>query len=759
MRPRGTAIVILVLGTAFLSAYWAVSHAQEGQPLFPAPPVLPPADVPIPPLPKPPEKKVPAKYPGAGSAPKPKADPSLIIPAEVYELPRPLHSEDGVKIKTAEARSVMVVEEDAHIRQVGGMLPPLPGAPGPNAPPPPLFPPLPTPLPAPTPEVKVMDLALPPPIVEPTKLPVVEPTKPLVLPAPPPEPSKVLIPPQMGDLPNGPPVAIQTIDQPKAFVRIQSAGTKTLSLPPIAPPTLAEPNAIYQTTKLGPAPLAEPTGRTLASLQTPHITVEKRCNPSARAGETLVYQLVVRNHGPVQADRIRIEEILSDGVRIVSAEPLPSWQGNKAIWVLPALAVNQEVVLQVSAQGATALESRISVQVGAGERIDTTVQRPVNPAETISIQRPRSPVESITVQLLGPAQVAVGQAALFEVRFTSQAGPLTGVVLHGYLPEGLDTPNGRTIESEMVAGTIPPLTTKTLRMPTTATKPGRYTVNVKVTAQGGVEGSASTAIEVVAAGTLQVQQAPTTRLFVGHDGDLKIEITNQTGRAMRNVTVANRLDDGFDFVAANERGLFQANTRTVYWLLDSLAAGASRSLILRVHASKQGQYQNTVTAKADGITAQCNRERRGHAAGAHRFDDARRRQGSCARSGPRDRLRDPGQKSGSRPPPAMCGAASAVPPGMTPKTVEGCLYAADQAGIVFEPLALGPHENLVLRVSAVAQSVGDQRVRFAVACDQSGTPIQRESQHDGLSRLNEPNSFQALPGNALACRLCLPYPR
>ena len=49
--------------------------------------------------------------------------------------------------------------------------------------------------------------------------------------------------------------------------------------------------------------------------------------------------------------------------------------------------------------------------------------------------------------------------------------------------------------------------------------------------------------------TMLLQPAPTTRLIMGRDGDLRIELVNNTGKALRNITVADRLPDGPDLAS------------------------------------------------------------------------------------------------------------------------------------------------------------------------------------------------------------------
>src|SRR4029079_2881748 len=152
----------------------------------------------------------------------------------------------------------------------------------------------------------------------------------------------------------------------------------------------------------------------------------------------------------------------------------------------------------------------------------------------------------------------------------------------------------RKIEGPVSGMTIAPGETKILKMPVTAAKVGRYPVNVTVvTAQG--EMSARTEIDI-AADTLVLEQAPTTRLLPGRDVDLRIEMANHTGKPLKNVQVATLLPEGFTFLGASDRGLYQANTRAAHWLFDVMPAGVSKTLIVRVNTTKAGQYQNLVSA-------------------------------------------------------------------------------------------------------------------------------------------------------------------
>jgi uncharacterized repeat protein (TIGR01451 family) len=562
-------LAIVLTGLGALGALWAV-NAQE---IFPPPLVL---QLDPPPPAKPPEQKVPAaaKYPLLQTQPlrdKSKPDPTLIIPPEAYDIPHPVQA------------------------------PPLNGAPG-------LLLTEGVALPAP------VVLPAPPavqPIPPPTSLPAQEP-KPIVLPVIPtplPEPTKMLIEPLTKDPPapnnasGAPPPSVvfpsplnnvpaPTAEKPKAFVRLRSAAND-VAPPPIdllpGPPgigPLVPPPGLYL-----------PKTSALLNLQTPAIGVEKRGPATLRAGETQTYQIVIRNLGVVPAQQVRIDEDIPPGARFVSADPQPQWQGTRATWILSAFPPGSEQMLRLTLQADVAMQLGVttSAHVSAMMPISTTAMRPPNPPSPLA------------VRLSGPERASVGKPVAFDVQVTNQSGlPLTGVVLFGYLPEGLIAPGlldehsrpVHEIEGE-VAGVIAPGGVKMLKMPAKVVKPGRYTVVVKLKSSVG-EASATTTIDI-AAEALTVQQAELTRLFLGRDGDLHIDVANGTGKPLHHVQVACVLPEGLDYLGSSDRGMYQGNRRSIYWLIDAMPAGQTTTLAVRVAGTKAGQFQNLVSARADGI--------------------------------------------------------------------------------------------------------------------------------------------------------------
>src|SRR6516162_4385819 len=237
------------MGAGLLGAFWAVS-AQEGGRLWAPPPVFPTGTAT--PVSKGADKKAPAKPPQpADPSRNTKADPTLIVPAEAYDLPRPVQS--GSKPTVPD---LLQVQGTAPLPVIPPPSPERKKAKQPIAPPP--LPAIDTdPLPVPMPPVDpTKPLIVEPPTKEPrpkkSAVPEMQYPPPAVVFPPPalsPEtkkeaavqaPSLVLPPPSVIPETTRTPLAPTSLaqaDKPKAFVRIESAARS-------ATPASQEPGAI-----------------------------------------------------------------------------------------------------------------------------------------------------------------------------------------------------------------------------------------------------------------------------------------------------------------------------------------------------------------------------------------------------------------------------------------------------------------------------------------------------------------------------------
>jgi uncharacterized repeat protein (TIGR01451 family) len=725
-------LAIAVLCTLGIGVYWAYG-AQHGQPLWAPPPVLP-------------------------------TEKGAVV------IPGPTRVDEQPVSKAAPIKKAGANEEKSKVIQAGGALPaPPPMFPAParmpekkeiDAPPPlpqldetkpaleprpvviePAFPPLPkkdVPLPvAPVPQLEPEKVLIkdPPTKIIPPPFPPMEPsTKLIPLPEFKADPPTVTIPPAavveepkkpVGLVPQIEPKIMPQAQSPvaptppedrvKSFVRVRS-GPVPAAPPP--PPVVRDP--VPEPPQPGPAAQSAappPTANALSRVQVPAVTLEKRGPSRLSAHESAVYQLVIRNLGPSAAPQIQIDDEIPAGARIASADPMPQMQVNKAIWVIPGLAAGQEQVIRITLQAKTPIDvsGQTTLQVSSA-----SVAK-----QTSAYQPTRATGDVVALRVKAPAQAAVGAPVVFEIQVGNQADqPLQGIVLHAILPDGLSHPEGREIQGPVDAA-FKPGETKTIRMPTTAAKAGRHSVQIKVVTKSGVEVSDVAHVDVIAAGVL-LQQEPTTRLFPGRHGDVRIELANHTGKPLKNIMVSNRLADGLDFVDASDRGLYQSNSRTVHWVVDQLPAGKTQTLFVRLRGNKAGQYPNLVLAKADGMASQ---QSNGMIVLEALSDLALRvvAKDNQLEMG-RETVYEVHVQNPGNTPASNVKLQVQFPPGLTPKDAQGeTRHAIERHAVHFEPVAsLSADGKLVYRVSAIAHAAGDQRVRFAVVSDQVRAPVERE---------------------------------
>jgi uncharacterized repeat protein (TIGR01451 family) len=557
----------------------------------------------------------------------------------------------------------------------------------------------------------------------------------------------VVMPPSETPLPAQSPAIAKT----PAFVLINARKTEPPAVPVVLPPAAPSPPAprapaspTPPTTGQGPPPSwpaptpppvpnenvvakasnAPDANATVLGVQTPPITVEKRGRTLQGPGEPLAFQIIVRNLGTLAAQQVRVEDDLPADARIVAAEPTPQMQGNRAVWILNGLPAGGMAVLSVALQPgfSSRLSHHTSVYVVGTGSITTAASAPAVPA---SVPVPAIQAVALAVQVHAPAGVALGRPAVFELTYTNQSKErLNGLVLHVLLSAGLRHPVGQSIEAEV---SLDPGASKTIKVEASTLAVGRQTVQVRIARPGGPDASAQASLDVAPAATgLTIQQTPATRVFIGRANDLRLEVTNNTAKPMRHVSVVSYLPEGVDFIAAGERGNYQPNSRTVNWLVDTLAPGQTHAVLLRIQGRTAGELTHQVLARADGVS---DTRSSGVLAVQGIADIAVNLKGENALEVGKEavyevRVANPGSSGNSN-----VRVEVSLTPGLLPRNAEGpSPFQIKGQTVVFEKLPLlVPQGQAIYRIVVTGAAPGDQRVRVSVATDQVRAPATRET--------------------------------
>lgn len=734
-------MTVSLLTAGLLGVYW-VATAQEGRAPWPPPPVkLEEADSSLPPLqpltppiqPKSSKPPVPADSKGAADK---KPGPvrkwlSGIIPAGGPEAAKAKPGQGGVQqVSYQDGGQDLPPPIPPKLTVPPATPPAMPPAieseprPVPVAPPlalPPDLPPIPLPAPplntgAP-PTMPVAD----PPKVDPIKSVITEPVQQGPVPEPnPPKsagpgaakpPAFLIINPRKSD--GAPGSLVPSAVPPIAATFGPGAGSPWPDpLPPQPKPSVGSVSKSSQTGD---------SGTSLLGVQTPHLTVEKRGSAVGQPGEPSSFQIIVRNLGPVPANQVRVEDDLPGDAKVLNADPMPQLQGNRAMWLLNAIPSGGSAVLSYSLQlGASGSLSHSTSVTVLGTGTVTTAASPPSPSP------PSVASAALVVKVVAPTGAAVGRPAVFEVTYANQSNQrMTGLVLHALLSPGLRHPIGQSIEADV--GDLEPGGRKTVKVEAGAVLAGPQGMQVRIARSGGPEASAQAVVDVISAVSgVGVQLVPATRLFLGKTNDLKLEITNHTGKPIRHVAVVSYLPENVDYVAASDRGNYQPNGRTVNWLVDTLAAGQTQLLQVRVQGKVAGQLAHQVIARADGVSESKSSAMLTVEGSA---DLAVALQGENALEVGKEavyevRIGNPGSGSNTNVRVEMTFAPGILPrngTGPSPFRIEG-------QTIVFDSLSvLTPQGQAVFRVYAIGQSPGNRRVSVSVTSDQVRTPATREN--------------------------------
>src|SRR5262249_34400837 len=165
----------------------------------------------------------------------------------------------------------------------------------------------------------------------------------------------------------------------------------------------------------------------------------------------------------------------------VGGEPMAEVGPNRLAWNLGTLEPNTERRLRVDLQPLAEGELRGTA---------TVTFSTMAALKTVVIQ-PR-----LVLAMRGPEQANAGEPVPFQIQVSNPgSGPLTNLIVRAKLPDGLTHPQGQIVEADL--GTVGPGDSRAVTLTTTAVKGGRYVNEIVGTADGGLEASAQSAVQVL----------------------------------------------------------------------------------------------------------------------------------------------------------------------------------------------------------------------------------------------------------------------
>lgn len=329
---------------------------------------------------------------------------------------------------------------------------------------------------------------------------------------------------------------------------------------------------------------------TLIEWAAPKVELQVTAPPIAPASGTVPVVVTLSNTSDVDCQNSRVRVIFSDGATMAKSDPPPSTSDTAGIvWEVPP----------VPGKG----RRSINLQVKPGRTGPFTVAAEVVTADNLTA-RNRAVVRAEEGRLQAvvdaPAAALANESIPFKVAVTNPgAAPAENVTVWATFDAGLTHPSGQA-RVELTAGTLAPGETKTLDLPLTASKTGRYTVRATATADGNLTAAAEPAAVDVRRAELKVAVAGPRMAYVGQEFTWTVAVGNPGDAAVSNVVVRATLPPE---VKLKDAGEGKIGAGSVEWKIAEVKPGDQKTLTLKLEGARRADRATlTVAALGDATT-------------------------------------------------------------------------------------------------------------------------------------------------------------
>jgi uncharacterized repeat protein (TIGR01451 family) len=332
-----------------------------------------------------------------------------------------------------------------------------------------------------------------------------------------------------------------------------------------------------------------PGDKLLEGVQSPSISLQKLAPAETQVGKPAVFEIRVQNTGRVIAHDVEIRDEIPKGTRLIGTIPRATAgvQG-ELVWAFDTLKPGEEAKVQVqlmpTAQGEIGSVATVHFNAAASAR--TVATKP-----------------ELVVETTAPKQAMIGQPVTVSIKISNPGtGTATGVVVEENVPDGLEHASGR--ELEYAIGTLKPNETKHLELTLTAAKAGRVVNLLSARGDGSLEAEGKAEVEVVAPALELALEGPKRR-YLERQATYTFSVSNPGSAPAKEVELVTYLPPGLKFVSANNAGEYDAQTRTVHWLLEELPPNQSGSVVLTTLPVEAGEQKLRVQGTAQqGLSAE-----------------------------------------------------------------------------------------------------------------------------------------------------------
>ncbi|TWU05979.1 SdrD B-like domain-containing protein [Stieleria varia] len=321
-------------------------------------------------------------------------------------------------------------------------------------------------------------------------------------------------------------------------------------------------------------------------------------------GNNVVFTITVNNSGPDPATNVNVRDQLPAGMTFVSDAPtLGSFDENSGIWTIPALAINQDAVLRITASVDSVDDKTNVAQITASDQFDPD-STPANdvPDEDDQASAALSPelVDLALTKSINDDNPNIGDVVEFEIGLTNQ-GPstATGVTVLDLLPDGLtfrgtrgsvggyDPRSGIWNVGSVAPGATPSIIIEAIvEMISSA----ENTAEIRSVDQPDLDSTPGNAVageddQASVTLTTQIADLSLTKTVdnanPGRTDEIEflITVSNAGPNTATGVVVADQLPSGLRLVAANPSS-GQYDPETGNWTIGQISVGAPETLRL-----------------------------------------------------------------------------------------------------------------------------------------------------------------------------------
>jgi uncharacterized repeat protein (TIGR01451 family) len=319
-----------------------------------------------------------------------------------------------------------------------------------------------------------------------------------------------------------------------------------------------------------------PTGR-----QEPCVSLEWIGPPTAKVGQAVTYQLIVKNLSAAPVMQVVVRNRVPNGVSVQATEPKAFNEGNVWAWDLGTLQPRQEKRLDMQmlpeAKGDIACHASVTFT-------GTTIAR-------LRVREPKLAIKATAVD-----KVLLGDTTTITLTVSNPGdGTADRVKVRASLTDGLEHIRGRALEYDI--GNLGPNESRSIQLVCNTKAGGEQKCNAIATAEGNLMAQDSAVIEVILPQLKLLMSGPRLRYLDRH-ATYVLKVTNPGSAPANNVTISTGVPAGFKFTTASDGGRHDFSTRSVSWYLGDVAPNATREVNMEVVAVNTGVHKFLANAMA-----------------------------------------------------------------------------------------------------------------------------------------------------------------